>query len=116
MRFVQKLVWTGHPRVCRVAYEMRYEPIERSGDRARLATTLAYALWLAARLTITPLLVIIEPLVRTLLAGVALLLLLSALLFQCLPESHAPIFGMLALSMVCILLLRLYYRVLQWLL
>jgi hypothetical protein len=90
----------------------RFKWFRTSGS---MATTIAYVLWFACRLTMLPVMVIIEPLVRAVLAGSALLILLSALLFQFLADSEAPILGMLALSIACILLLRLYYRVLRWL-
>ena len=72
------------------------------------------AVWLAVRLPLFALLAILEPVVRALLAGVALLVTLTAL-FLALVQGLAafPFFGMLAVAVGLVLLLALYYAVLR---
>jgi len=66
------------------------------------------------RLCLLALLAIAEPIVRTILGGTALLSAGSACFFRCFTEvAGFPFGGMLALSVGCVLLLMLYYRVMR---
>ena len=61
-------------------------------------------------------LVLLEPIVQPLLCAIALLTFGTAIFFRFLVgDSAFPFSGMLALSLVCILLLGLYYRVVRFL-
>jgi hypothetical protein len=61
-------------------------------------------------------LVLLEPLVQALLCAIALLAFGTALFFRFLVgDVEFPFFSMLALSISCILLLALYYRLVRWL-
>ena len=61
-------------------------------------------------------LVLLEPLVQATLCAVALLTFGTALFFRFLVgDVEFPFFGMLALAVLCILLLALYYRLVRWL-
>ena len=72
-------------------------------------------LWIAARLPLVTLLVILEPVVRVLLAGFALLFVLVALALEFTAPAalHVPFWGMLAMGIGCAWLLALYYLVLR---
>jgi hypothetical protein len=73
-------------------------------------------LWLAVSRPLFAVLVILEPLVRAILCGLALLVLLTLLFFWFLaPPLDVPYGCMLALSIACILLLQLYYVLVRWL-
>ena len=62
------------------------------------------------RLPLLALFVILEPVVRVLLAGCALLLALNAFFFAAVrPLSSFPFWGMLAVAIGCVGLLALYY-------
>jgi hypothetical protein len=59
-------------------------------------------------------LVLLEPLVQTVLCAIALLAFGTALFFRFLiGDAEFPFLGMLALSILCILLLALYYRLVR---
>jgi hypothetical protein len=59
-------------------------------------------------------LVLLEPLVQTLLCAIALLAFGTALFFRFIvSDAEFPFFGMLALSVLCILLLAFYYRLVR---
>lgn len=61
-------------------------------------------------------LTLFEPIVQPVLCAIALLALGTALFFRFLIDDPAfPFSGMLALSLICILLLGLYYRVVRFL-
>lgn len=61
-------------------------------------------------------LMLLEPVVQPLLCALALLTLATALFFRFLIADPAfPFLGMLAMSVLCILLLTLYYRVVRFL-
>ncbi len=84
--------------------------IEFSGMAARVGLALARATWTTVRLPILALLVILEPVVRVVLAGFALLMTLTALLFACLrPLSAFPFWGMLCVAIASVGILALYY-------
>jgi hypothetical protein len=69
---------------------------------------------LAVRLPLLALLAILEPVMRVLLAGAALLTTLTALFLALVrPLGTFPFFGMLAVSIGLVLLLTLYYAVLR---
>jgi hypothetical protein len=66
--------------------------------------------WEAVRLPVFALLVILEPIVRVVLCGLALLSALAALFFEFLTElPKFPFWGMLGFSVGCALALLLYY-------
>jgi hypothetical protein len=70
--------------------------------------------WAALRLPLLALLVILEPVVKVVLAGSALLIVLTAVLFSLLrPLSSFPLGGMLAVAAGLVLLLALYYSLLR---
>ena len=70
--------------------------------------------WAALRLPLLALLVILEPVVKVLLAGSALLIALTAVFFSLLrPLSSFPLGGMLAVAASLVLLLALYYSLLR---
>ena len=72
------------------------------------------AMLLAVRLPLLALLAILEPVMRVLLAGAALLTTLTALFLALVrPLGTFPFFGMLAVSIGLVLLLTLYYAVLR---
>jgi len=96
------------------------DPVQRDalpsdGVLGRTALAVLRGLWLAARLPILTLLVILEPVVRVLLAGFALLFVLVALLLELTAPAtlHVPFWGMLAVGIGCAWLLALYYFVLR---
>lgn len=70
-------------------------------------------LWQAVRIPALALLVILEPLVRVILAGAALLIVLTALFYRALGMPHFPFWTMLAFGIGSALLLALYYALLR---
>lgn len=77
-------------------------------------TILLRGVGLAVRLPLFALLTILEPVVRVLLAGVALLVTLTAVFLALVrPRGTVPFFGMLAVAAGLVLLLALYYAVLR---
>lgn len=79
-----------------------------------LAGELTRLVWTAVRLPILALLVILEPVVRLVLAAGALLTTLTAGFYALVrPATHVPVWGMLAIAVGCFLLLALYYVVLN---
>jgi hypothetical protein len=81
----------------------------------RMTRALLRTLWTAIRLPLLTLFVILEPVVRVLLAGLALLLVLAALVLECTAPAtlHVPFWGMLAVGIGCAWLLALYRCVLR---
>jgi len=77
--------------------------------------TVARGLWIAVRLPLVTLLVILEPVVRVLLAGFALLFVLVAFVLEFTAPAalHVPFWGMLAVGIGCAWLLALYYLILR---
>ena len=66
------------------------------------------------RLAILAVLVVLEPVVRVVLAGSALLVALTALFFALVrPLSAFPLWGMLAVTAALVMLLALYYAILR---
>ena len=87
-----------------------------SGEFAsRAIRATARALWIAVRLPVLTVLVILEPVVRVLLAGFALLFVLVACLLELTAPAalHVPFWGMLATGIGCAWLLALYYLVIR---
>jgi hypothetical protein len=75
---------------------------------------MARAIWTAVRLPVLAVLVILEPVVRVVLAGFALLMTLTALFFACLrPLSAFPFWAMLAVATGSVGLLALYYALVR---
>jgi hypothetical protein len=81
------------------------------GFASRAARATARGLWIAARLPVLTVLVILEPVVRVLLAGFALLFVLVAFVLELTAPAtlHVPFWGMLAMGIGCAWLLALYY-------
>jgi hypothetical protein len=81
----------------------------------RVAWTTVRVSWRLVSFPVLALLIILEPLVRVLCAGLALLLTLSAFFwrFAAPPGLHVPFFGMLALAVGCIAVLTAYYWLLR---
>jgi hypothetical protein len=93
------------------------EPDELWSDglAVRTVAALLHALYAAVRLPVLTLLVVLEPLVRVLLAGVALLFVLVAVLLELsAPQAlHVPFCGLLATGIGCAWILALYYWILR---
>lgn len=70
-------------------------------------------LWQAVRIPALAFLVILEPIVRVILAGAALLIVLTALFYRALGAPHFPFWTMLAFGIGSALLLALYYALLR---
>jgi hypothetical protein len=85
------------------------------GLLGRTIRAAALGLWIAVRLPVLTLLVILEPLVRVLLAGFALLFVLVAFSLELTAPAtlHVPFWGMLAMGIGCAWLLALYYLVVR---
>jgi hypothetical protein len=89
---------------------------ERTFDQERRLSGLALALWLLwqpIRFTALALLMILEPLVRFVLGGSALLMMLSALFLKATLSRPFPFWGMLVASVGCMFLLVLYYSLMR---
>ena len=70
--------------------------------------------WALVRISLLALLVIVEPVVRMVLAGLALLVTLTAFFWVALRGLSAfPFFGMLALGVSALLVLALYYALMR---
>ena len=70
--------------------------------------------WAVIRFPVFTLLVVLEPVVRLLLAGAALLVTLAAVFYACVrPALHVPIFVMLLLAVGLFGLLALYHAFLR---
>ena len=72
-----------------------------------------WLIWQAVRIPAFALLVILEPIVRLMLAGSALLLVLTALFYRSIGMPHFPFWTMLALGIASMLLLALYYALMR---
>jgi hypothetical protein len=81
----------------------------------RAVGAVLHALYAAVRLPVLTLLVILEPVLRVLLAGLALLLVLVAVLleFTAPPALHVPFWGLLAAAIGSAWTLALYYWILR---
>jgi hypothetical protein len=91
------------------------DALSSGGLAVRTVGALLHALYAAVRLPVLTLLVILEPVVRVLLAGLALLFVLVAVLLELSapPALHVPFWGMLATGIGCAWILALYYWVLR---
>jgi hypothetical protein len=90
---------------------VQFESGEPQGGPGRYVLGLAWAL---VRVPVAALLAICEPLVRVILAGLALLFVLIAGFFALVLPLHAfPFFGMLGSAVGLVLLLALYHAVLR---
>lgn len=88
--------------------------LARSSPWARAALVgLLWILWQGVRIPALALLVILEPIVRLILAGAALLLVLTALFYRLIGMPRFPFWTMLALGIASMLLLALYYGLLR---
>lgn len=75
-----------------------------------------WVLWQAVRWPTLALLIVLEPLVRVILCGLALLGVLTAFFWQFVVHPPGfPVFTTLGLSLACVPLLALYYAVLRFL-
>lgn len=92
-----------------------FVPSSRTLNRVNWAIVgFLWLLWQAIRLPTLAFLIIIEPVVRLVLAGGALLLVLTAFFYRFLTEvPHFPFWGMLGLGIGSMLLLMLYYALLR---
>jgi hypothetical protein len=89
-------------------------PSSRVGVPRDLLRGALRALWALVRLPLLALLGVLEPLVRLLLAGGALLMTLTAIFFAVVrPISTFPFWGMLGLAAGLVLLLSLYNTLLR---
>jgi hypothetical protein len=81
----------------------------------RAVWTVASITWKLISFPVLALLVILEPVARLLLAGLALLLTLTAFFLKLVmpPVAHAPFWGLLALAVGCVAALTLYYAALR---
>ena len=87
----------------------------RSADLPRgLVLGVLHVAGTTLRLAILAVLVVLEPVVRVVLAGSALLVALTALFFALVrPLSAFPLWGMLAVTAALVMLLALYYAILR---
>ena len=80
----------------------------------RVAFGVFWVTWAVIRLPILALLVILEPLIRVLLAGSALLITLTAFFYKLvMPHASVPFWGMLGIAVGCVMILALYYALLR---
>lgn len=88
-------------------------PAHRPGPGA--ARALLRLCWKLVSFPVLALLIILEPVVRVLLAGAALLLTLMAFFWKLAapPPLHVPFFGMLGVAVGCMALLAAYYFLLR---
>ena len=84
------------------------------GYPGRALSRTLWTVWTIVRVPIAALLAICEPVVRVVLAGLALLFVLTAGFFALvLPAHAAPLLGMLGVAVGLLLLLALYYGILR---
>ena len=91
------------------------DALSSGGLAVRTVGALLHVLYAAVRLPVLTLLVILEPVVRVLLSGLALLFVLVAVLLELsAPRAlHVPFWGMLSTGIGCAWILALYYWVLR---
>ena len=93
--------------------DLRDQSVERDRAAAVLAGV-AWLLWQVIRWPVLALLVILEPVIRFILCGCALLGTLGAFLLKAIVHRpDVPFFGLLGLSISCVLLLALYYAAIR---
>jgi hypothetical protein len=84
------------------------------GYAGRTLSRILWTVWIVVRVPIAALLAICEPVVRVVLAGLALLFVLTAGFFALVLPAHAvPLLGMLGVAVGLLLLLALYYGILR---
>ena len=83
------------------------------GRATAIAAVAAAVVWHAVRLPVLMLLVLLEPAVRVVCAGLALLGVLATIFFKLVGPPNFPWFTMLAISLGFALLLVLYYAVIR---
>jgi hypothetical protein len=90
-------------------------PSARNARRYHAAWAMVRMLWKLLSFPVLALLIILEPVVQLLLAGLALLLTLMAFFweFAAPPALHPPFIGMLGAAVGCIAVLAVYYWILR---
>jgi hypothetical protein len=81
----------------------------------RLLIALVWCVWQAIRLPLLGLLMILEPVVRVVLSAFALIVTLTALLFEFTSSRPFPFFGVLAVALGAFFLLALYEGLIRFL-
>ncbi len=98
---------------------MNREPtsVHRGNSRGSLFLLAVFELFVrTVRALLLAVLVLLEPIVQPLLCAIALLTFGTALFFRFLVgDSAFPFTSMLALSLICIVLLGVYYRIVRYL-
>ena len=99
------------------AYPAPHAPVPQAGNRiGRALLGFLWLIWQAVRIPAFAFLVILEPIVRVLLAGGALLLVLTAFFYRAFTRvPHFPFWGMLATGISSTILLMLYYALMRYL-
>ena len=87
--------------------------IDSRGLAVRVALALLLVLWLAIRLPVLWLLVILEPVVRLVLSAIALLVTLTAILLEFIGPPSFPFLGVLALGLGAYAVLAVYEGLIQ---
>ena len=85
--------------------------------RERAVWTALCVAWKVIRFPVVSLMIILEPVLRLLLAGFALLMTLTAFFSKLAmpPEAHAPFWTLLAIAVGCMAVLTVYYAILRFL-
>lgn len=84
------------------------------GYQGSTVSRILLTVWTIVRLPVAALLAICEPVVRVVLAGLALLFVVTAGFFALVQPAHAvPLLGMLGVAVGLLLLLALYYGILR---
>jgi|SRR5580700_3616140 hypothetical protein len=83
--------------------------------RERAVWAVLCVVWKVIRFPVVALMIVLEPIVRMLLAGFALLMTLTAFLLRLVmpPQAHAPFWTLLAIAVGCMAVLTLYYAILR---
>ena len=85
--------------------------------RERAVWAVLCVTWRVVRFPVLALMIILEPVVRLLLAGFALLITLTAFFLRLVmpPQAHAPFWTLLAIAVGCMAVLTAYYAILRFL-
>jgi hypothetical protein len=89
------------------------DPSSSPGLVRRSAAAILWASWTAIRLPCLAVLIVLEPVVRLVFAGSALLIVLAAFFFACVRPHTAPFWGMLGVAVGAVFILALYYALLR---
>jgi len=83
--------------------------------RERAVWAVLCVTWKAIRFPVVALMIVLEPVVRLLLAGFALLMTLTALFLKLVMplQAHAPFWTLLAIAVGCMAVLTVYYAILR---